>query len=99
MGENCAFVRRAGGLLPPNIIKFDFRLRKFTEIIHFSLFDIHYSLNIQCSVRDPATACRAPRSTPLRSAQDDTDGIYARTTNGRPYKICANIVCSTILFI
>ena len=70
------FVRRAGGLLPPNIIKLDFRLRKSTEIIHFSLFDIHYSSNIQCSVRDPATACRASRSTPLRSAQDDTDGVF-----------------------
>ena len=33
------------------------------------------------SVRDPDTTCRAPRSTSLRSAQDDTDGL-----------LCSNIV-------
>ena len=35
-------------------------------------------VKVELSVRDPDTTCRAPRSTPLRSAQDDTDGLYAR---------------------
>ena len=91
-------------MLPPNIIKIDFRLRKSTSPLHFSLLllpsisprvilsegrspqsnpegvcvaqDLRGKNRI--SVRDPATSCRAPRSTPLHSAQDDTDGLNAR---------------------
>ena len=31
-------------------------------------------VEVELSVRDPDTTCRAPRSTSLRFAQDDTDG-------------------------
>ena len=36
--------------------------------------DLRGANKIWWSVRDPATSCRATRSTPLRSAQDNTDG-------------------------
>ena len=53
-------------------------------------------VEVKLSVRDPATACRAPRSTPLRSAQDDTDGLccdncYKRTIRESPLQNSANI--------
>ena len=40
-------------------------------------------VEVKLSVRDPDTTCRAPRSTSLRFAQDDTDGLCVRPLNNQ----------------